>query len=108
MRLSRAVQRTAESEMLVGVDVLTASAWACPSFVVDPRGRALAAVRVPATFPLEAPGAVAGEERVALTRSNGSPDRKAAARLYPPDERADQGFEVRWSMALDQDLPARL
>src|ERR1700722_18681311 len=38
----------------------------------------------------------------------GSPDRKAAARLYPLYERADQGFEAMRSRALDQDLPARL
>jgi hypothetical protein len=76
--------------------------------VVDPRGRALAAARVPVTFPPGSARAVAGAEGAALTRSNGSSDRKAAARLYPLDERADQGFEVRWSMVLNQDLPARL
>ena len=40
--------------------------------------------------------------------SLGLPDRKAAAWLYPLDERADQLFEVRRIKALDHDLTARV
>ena len=66
--------------------------------IVDLPCRSLAAERVPVKVPLGAPGQLReGKER--RSPSNGSPNRKASARFYPLDERADQGFEA---------LPTRL